>query len=188
MLLSKSISKDVTNCYKVKITFFFFEKRITILPFSSKTNLAYKVATKIGTLVFKTSDFKNKRRYLFAQSVQFFMFGFSNSNLTKDRYTYTIYMGSAFRQVLFFLQKFFFWTTCSWNCPPFVQTADETSQDLEQPFRNQQFTKQATKEVAGRLEVTYYVSRQLRVKTSHHLEVSVNNLTMGFMFVEKAVK
>ena len=87
---------------------YFFEKRITILPFSSKTNLAYKVATKIGTLVFKTSDFKNKRRYLFAQSVQFFMFGFSNSNLTKDRYTYTIYMGSAFRQVLFFLQKFFF--------------------------------------------------------------------------------
>ena len=99
MLLSKSISKDVTNCYKVKITFFFFflKRGLQFLPFSSKTNLAYKVATEIGTLVFKTSDFKNKRRYLFAQSVQFFMFGFSNSNLTKDRYTYTIYMGSAFR-------------------------------------------------------------------------------------------
>ena len=67
MLQSKSINKDVTNCYKVKITFFWKEDYNFYLY--SKTNLAYKVATEIGTLFFKTSDFKNKRRYLLAQSV-----------------------------------------------------------------------------------------------------------------------
>ena len=184
MLQSKSINKDVTNCYKVKITF--FEKRITIFTFFSKTNLAYKVATEIGTLFFKTSDFQNKRRYLLvAQSVQVHIFCFSNSNFTRKKdfdkcqiYLYIPaihwfrieifkYIGLFFFEIFFF----FFWTTCSWNCTPFVQTADETLQDLGQPFRNQQFRKQASKEVAG-LSGSYvrYICK-LRVKTSCLLEV-----------------
>ena len=120
MLQSKSINKDVTNCYKVKITF--FEKRITIFTFFSKTNLAYKVATEIGTLFFKTSDFQNKRRYLLvAQSVQVHIFCFSNSNFTRkkdfDKCQIYLYIPAIhwfrieiFKYIglFFFLKSFFF--------------------------------------------------------------------------------
>ena len=119
MLQSKSINKDVTNCYKVKITFF-FEKRITIFTFFLKRIQLTKQQQKLGLSFSRRVTSRIKEGTFQHRVSRFIFFVFLIQILQEKRtlinvrytYTYLLYIGSELRysstQGVFFLKSFFF--------------------------------------------------------------------------------